>query len=65
MGVGSLPFCPELARTLLHGHRYDGSRAARDLGLRYRPIHTTVERTLTWYAEQEMIRPLAPAVGVR
>ena len=27
------PFCREMVRTLLHGHRYDGSKAARELGL--------------------------------
>ena len=27
------PVCREMVRTLLHGHRYDGSRAERDLGL--------------------------------
>ncbi len=42
------PFCLELARTLLHGHRYDGSRAERDLGLRYTPLHETLRRTLAW-----------------
>jgi dihydroflavonol-4-reductase len=52
-----LPLCPELARTLLHGHRYDGSRAERELGLRYTPLRETVRRTLAWYAE----RGLAPA----
>lgn len=44
-----LPMCPELAATLLHGHRYDGSRATRDLGLSYTPIRATIERTLRWY----------------
>jgi dihydroflavonol-4-reductase len=29
------PVCREMVRTLLHGHRYDGSRATRELGLRY------------------------------
>jgi len=52
-----LPFCREAVRTLLHGHRYDGSRAERDLGLRYTPMEGTVRRTLAWYAE----RGLAPA----
>lgn len=42
------PFCRELARTLLHGHRYDGSKAERDLGLRYTPVHETLRRTLAW-----------------
>lgn len=40
--------CPAVVRALLHGHRYDGSRATRELGLRYRPIEETVERTLAW-----------------
>ena len=31
------PVCREMVRTLLHGHRYDGSRATRELGLRYTP----------------------------
>lgn len=52
-----LPLCPEVARTLLHGHRYDGSLAERELGLSYTPIEDTVRRTLAWYAE----RGLAPA----
>ena len=52
-----LPLCREAVRTLLHGHRYDGSRAERDLGLAYTPMEQTVRRTLAWYAE----RGLAPA----
>ena len=54
-----LPFCPELARTLLHGHRYDASRVVRELGMVYRPIEDTVARTLGWYADRGLIRPLA------
>ena len=50
-----LPFCTELARTLLHGHRYDGSKATRELGLTYRPIEETVARTLAWYTERGLI----------
>jgi dihydroflavonol-4-reductase len=48
--------CPEMVRTLLHGHRYDGSLAQRALDLRYTPLEITVRRTLAWYAE----RGLAP-----
>jgi dihydroflavonol-4-reductase len=55
------PVCPEAVRTLLHGHRYDGSRAERDLGLRYTAIETTLERTLTWYAERGLIPPRTTA----
>lgn len=53
-----LPFCSELARTLLHGHRYDGSRATRELRISYHAIEETVARTLGWYAEQGLIRAL-------
>jgi dihydroflavonol-4-reductase len=48
------PFCRELARTLLHGHRYDGSKAERDLGLRYTPLHETLRRTLAWLARRDL-----------
>jgi dihydroflavonol-4-reductase len=54
-----LPLCPELARTLLHGHRYDGSRARRELGLRYTPIEETIRRTVAWYAERGLVGPIA------
>ena len=37
-----VPVCREAVRTLLHGHRYDGSRAERELGLRYTPIEETL-----------------------
>ncbi len=59
----SIPFCPELARALLHGHRYDGSLATRELGLKYRPVEDTIERTLRWCADRGLIRPL-PTGGV-
>jgi dihydroflavonol-4-reductase len=42
------PFCREMVRTLLHGHRYDGSRAERELGLRYTAPRETLARTLEW-----------------
>jgi dihydroflavonol-4-reductase len=47
--------CPELLRTLLHGHRYDGSRATRELGLVYRTLEETLERVLAWYRGQGML----------
>jgi dihydroflavonol-4-reductase len=52
-----LPVCREAVRTLLHGHRYDGSRAAHELGLRYTPLEVTLERTLAWYAERGLVPP--------
>jgi dihydroflavonol-4-reductase len=52
-------FCREMVRTLIEGSPYDGSRAARDLGLVYTPIETTMRRTISWYLEQGLItRPL-------
>ena len=42
------PVCREMVRTLLHGHRYDGSRAERDLGLHYTDPRETVRRTVDW-----------------
>jgi dihydroflavonol-4-reductase len=50
-----LPLCRETVRTLLHGHRYDGSRAERELGLRYTPLEDTLERILTWYADRGLV----------
>lgn len=52
-------FCREMVRTLIEGSPYDGSKAARDLGLVYTPIDTTLRRTIDWYIEQGLIvRPL-------
>ena len=51
------PVCPEAVRTLLHGHRYDGSKATRELGLRYAPLEVTLLRTLEWYAARGLVRP--------
>ncbi len=42
------PVCREMVRTLLHGHRYDGSRAERELGLVYTPARETLRRTVDW-----------------
>lgn len=52
-----LPVCREVVRTLLHGHRYEGSKAERKLGLRYTPLEETIGRTLTWYADRGLAPP--------
>ena len=49
------PVCPAMLRTLLHGHRYDGSRATRALGLTYMPIQETVLRTVSWYHQHGLL----------
>jgi len=55
------PLCSELVRTLLHGHRYDGSRATKVLGLEYRPLSHTLQRTVDWYVEYGFVRRPLPA----
>ena len=47
--------CPATMRALLHGHRYDGSRAIRELGLVYRSVEDTLERVLAWYQTHGML----------
>ncbi len=42
------PVCRDMVRTLLHGHRYDGSRATRELGLQYTAPRETLRRTIEW-----------------
>jgi dihydroflavonol-4-reductase len=51
--------CPARVRTILHGHRYDGSLATRELGLSYTPVAETFRRTIEWaVAEGLVTRPL-------
>lgn len=50
------PVCREMVRTLLHGHRYDGSRAERELGLRYTDPRETVARTVEWARSVGLLR---------
>jgi dihydroflavonol-4-reductase len=50
------PVCREMVRTLLHGHRYDGSRAERELGLRYTPVRETIARTVDWARTEGLLR---------
>ena len=50
------PICREMVRTLLHGHRYDGSRAQRELGLTYAPPAETLRRTVEWARSEGLLR---------
>jgi len=50
------PVCKEMVRTLLHGHRYDGSRAERELGLRYTDPRETVRRTVDWARAEGLLK---------
>jgi dihydroflavonol-4-reductase len=50
------PVCREMVRTLLHGHRYDGSRAVRELGLSYTEPAETIRRTVQWARSEGLLR---------
>jgi dihydroflavonol-4-reductase len=50
------PVCREMVRTLLHGHRYDGSRAERELGLGYTDPRETIRKTVDWARAEGYIR---------
>jgi len=55
----SSPVCRARVRTILHGHRYDGSLATRDLGLHYTPVADTFRRTIEWAVSDGLVtRPL-------
>ncbi len=47
--------CPEFVRTLAHGHRFDGSKAADELGLVYTPVGTTFKRTIDWFENESLV----------
>jgi dihydroflavonol-4-reductase len=40
---------------LLHGHRYDGTKATRELGLAYRPGEETLARTIDWFRTEGLL----------
>lgn len=54
---GDRDLCPELLRTLLHDHRYDGSKAVRNLGLSYTPFPETLHRIVDWFREEGLVGP--------
>jgi dihydroflavonol-4-reductase len=57
-------FCREFVRTAGHPHLYDGSRAERELGLRYTNLRKAMEATVHWYVQQELVtRPLPRLSG--
>jgi dihydroflavonol-4-reductase len=54
------PVCRAMVRTMLHGHRYDGSRATRDLGLQYTDARDTFARTIEWAISENLVRRPLP-----
>ncbi|MGH2733213.1 MAG: NAD-dependent epimerase/dehydratase family protein [Actinomycetota bacterium] len=64
--LGKRPvICRETMRTVLHGHAYDGSKATRELGLRYRSAEDTFRRALLWYAEHGCVPDGLPGLQSR
>jgi dihydroflavonol-4-reductase len=59
------PVCRAMVRTLLHGHRYDGSRAARELGFEYTPVRDTFARTIEWALAEGLVKRPLPAWSER
>jgi dihydroflavonol-4-reductase len=58
--------CRARADTILHGHRYDGSLATRELGLTYTPVAETFRKTIEWAVAEGLVkRPLSPAGSPR
>ena len=72
-GAGSKPstrfaartpsLCRARIRTFLHGHRYDGTLATRELGVAYTPVRETFRRTIEWavgegLVERELLLPV-------
>ena len=49
------PLCRAMAREVRHGHHFDGSRAERELGLRYTPPEEWLAATVEWYREEGLI----------
>ncbi|MFP3915186.1 MAG: NAD-dependent epimerase/dehydratase family protein [Actinomycetota bacterium] len=49
------PLCPEMVRVIAHGHRHDGSRATRELGLEYTSATETLSRMVEWFRREGML----------
>ena len=51
------PFCRETVRIIGHGHRYDGGRAVRELGMSYIGPEEFLTNLVAWYREEGLINP--------
>ncbi len=52
--------CREMVRTILHGPRYDSSKAERELGITFLPLREMATRTVAWYVETGHVRRPLP-----
>lgn len=51
----SAGICPALVRTLLHGHRFDATRAIDELNVSFRPATETLARTIEWFLAEGFV----------
>ena len=51
------PFCRETVRIIGHGHRYDGTRAVRELGMSYIGPEEFLAKLVAWYRQEGLINP--------
>lgn len=49
------PVCREMVRVLAHGHRYDGGRAAAELGITYTEPEVTLRRLVEWLRDRGLV----------
>ena len=56
------PVCRARVDTILHGHRYDGSRATRELGFQYTPVRDTFARIVDWAVSEGLVTRPLPAL---
>ncbi len=57
--------CRELVRTILHGGRYDSSKAERELKISFTPLREMVVRTVAWYADAGHVKRPLPHLASR
>jgi dihydroflavonol-4-reductase len=50
---GSL--CPDMIRSLLHGHRFDNAKSRDELGVVYEPLEVTFAQTIDWFRSEGLI----------
>lgn len=53
----------ETFRVISHGFRVDGSRAARELGVRYTPLEEDLAKTIVWYWQEGLIKERPACAG--
>ncbi len=49
------PICREMVATMLHGHRYDGSKAAAEFGLVYTSPEDLLHRLVSWFRSEGLL----------